>query len=291
MRWNLKNEVLTVSVDSLGAELRSVRDNDGCEYMWQADAKYWGQTSPVPFPICGRVKDGVYSHNGRVYALGCHGFACKTEFAGKQTGENVLVCTLDADEETEKVYPFRFRLQVIYTLEGRTLRIRTVMENRGDEVMYAATGGHPGFRVPINGEGDFSDYYIEFDRECSPDEMLCTSEGLSAGVKRPVLLQDGRRLALSHALFDNDSVFMSRVAPAVTLKSRNGTRFVRLEYPDLPYLGLWQPAKTDAPFVCIEPWAGFPSHPEVGRELSEKSDLFRIRPQNSQSVEYSITFG
>lgn len=291
MRLTLKNDALCVSVDTLGAELRSVLDNDGCEYMWQADPKYWGQTSPVPFPICGRVKDGVYTHNGKQYALGCHGFACKMKFAGEQVEENSLAFTLDANEETKKMYPFCFRLRVLYTLEGRTLRIRTVMENRGDVLMYAATGGHPGFRVPLNGEGDFSDYYIEFDRECSPDEMLCTAEGLSAGVKRPVLLQDGRRLALSHALFDNDSVFMSRVAPAVTLKCRKSTRSIRLDYPELPYLGLWQPAKTDAPFVCIEPWAGFPSHPEVDSELASKSDLFRIRPNDEKNVEYSITFG
>lgn len=290
MRWSLKNDVLTVSVDTLGAELRSVLDNDGCEYMWQADSHYWGQTAPLPFPICGRVKDGVYTHNGKAYALGCHGFASKTEFVGERVGENALMFTLEANEETEKVYPFRFRLRVIYTLENRTLRIRTVMENRGDELMYAATGGHPGFRAPINGEGDFSDCYIEFDRECSPDEMLCTSEGLSAGVKRPVFLEEGKRLALSHELFANDSVFMSRVAPAVTLKCRNSTRSVRLDYPELPYLGLWQPANTDAPFVCIEPWAGFPSHPEVGSELADKSDLFRIRPKDAKSVEYSITF-
>ncbi len=291
MLLTVKNEALTVSVSSLGAELRSVIGSDGCEYMWQADPAYWGQTSPLPFPICGRVRDGVYTHNGKAYSLGCHGFACSTEFSGERVGENVLVFTLDANEETERVYPFRFRLRVIYTLEGNTLRIQTVMENRGDETMYATTGGHPGFRVPVNGEGDFSDWYIEFDRECSPDEMVCTSAGLSAGIKRPVHLRDGRRLALSHRLFDNDSVFMSRVAPAVTLKSDNSARFIRLEYPELPYLGLWQPAKTDAPFVCIEPWAGFPSHPEVGSELADKSDMFRIRPKHEKSVEYSITFG
>lgn len=291
MRLTLKNKMLTVSVDTLGAELRSVLGNDACEYMWQGDPAYWDRTSPVPFPTCGRVKNGVYTHNGKEYALGCHGFACQTEFVGEQKSDNCLVFTLDANEETKKVYPFLFRLQVIYTLDGNKLNIRTVMENHGDEVMYATTGGHPGFNVPLCGEGDYSDYYIEFDRECSPDEMLCNSAGLSAGAKRPVFLQDGKILPLSHSLFDNDSVFMSRVDSAVTLKCKKSARFVRLDYAGLPYMGLWKPAKTDAPFVCIEPWAGFPSHPDVGSELKDKSDMFRIRPNDERIVEYSITFG
>ena len=48
MRYILENEVLQVEIDSFGAEIKSVkRKADEQEYMWQADPKYWGRTSPI----------------------------------------------------------------------------------------------------------------------------------------------------------------------------------------------------------------------------------------------------
>ena len=50
----LQNEHLTIEVSSLGAELQSIRDAEGREYLWQADKQYWPRHSPIPFPIvCG----------------------------------------------------------------------------------------------------------------------------------------------------------------------------------------------------------------------------------------------
>lgn len=42
MNIQLKNEFLTVTVNSMGAELRSVRGADGTEYLWRGDAALWG---------------------------------------------------------------------------------------------------------------------------------------------------------------------------------------------------------------------------------------------------------
>ena len=48
MRYVLENDTLRVEIDSFGAELKSVkRKSDGKEYMWYADKKYWGRTSPA----------------------------------------------------------------------------------------------------------------------------------------------------------------------------------------------------------------------------------------------------
>ena len=46
----LKNELLTIKVAEMGAELQSIKDNDGREYMWQAGEK-WPRHSPILFPI------------------------------------------------------------------------------------------------------------------------------------------------------------------------------------------------------------------------------------------------
>ena len=37
----LHNELLTVEVSDLGAELQSIKDDEGKEYLWQGDDRYW----------------------------------------------------------------------------------------------------------------------------------------------------------------------------------------------------------------------------------------------------------
>ena len=49
-RHKLENELIAIEVEEHGAELKSlVRKNTGKEYMWKADPKFWGRTSPVLF--------------------------------------------------------------------------------------------------------------------------------------------------------------------------------------------------------------------------------------------------
>ena len=49
----IKNDQLTLEISSLGAELQSIKDANGNEYLWDGDAKYWGKRSPLLFPIVG----------------------------------------------------------------------------------------------------------------------------------------------------------------------------------------------------------------------------------------------
>lgn len=46
----LKNEQLAIRIAELGAELQSVEDSEGREYMWQAGDE-WPRHSPILFPI------------------------------------------------------------------------------------------------------------------------------------------------------------------------------------------------------------------------------------------------
>ena len=53
MNYTLKNDHLNVVVDTFGAEMHSIQHDD-IEYLWQADAKFWGRHAPVLFPIVGK---------------------------------------------------------------------------------------------------------------------------------------------------------------------------------------------------------------------------------------------
>ena len=75
-RHKLENELIAIEVEEHGAELKSlVRKNTGKEYMWKADPKFWGRTSPVLFPFVGAVKEKQFRTKGQTYTMGQHGFA------------------------------------------------------------------------------------------------------------------------------------------------------------------------------------------------------------------------
>ncbi len=56
--YQVKNDVLSVSVDTSGAGLTSIKDKTGLEYLWQGNPDYWSGQAPILFPICGSLRNG-----------------------------------------------------------------------------------------------------------------------------------------------------------------------------------------------------------------------------------------
>ena len=52
MIYEIKSGEVTASIDTLGAELVSLKKN-GSEFMWRGTP--WPKHAPVLFPICGRL--------------------------------------------------------------------------------------------------------------------------------------------------------------------------------------------------------------------------------------------
>ena len=93
-RHKLENELIAIEVEEHGAELKSlVRKNTGKEYMWKADPKFWGRTSPVLFPFVGAVKDKQFRTKGQTYIHGTARICPRYGFyAGFSDGGYALVC-------------------------------------------------------------------------------------------------------------------------------------------------------------------------------------------------------
>jgi hypothetical protein len=143
----IKNDKLTVQVASLGAELQSIKDADGREYLWQAGEK-WPRRSPILFPIVCSVNNDTYTVDGKEYHLPRHGFARDTEFKLIAQGEHKVTFALHETEETLKVYPFRFNLAVSYRLSGNKIHVVWHVENTDTREIHFQIGGHPAFLAP-----------------------------------------------------------------------------------------------------------------------------------------------
>lgn len=222
MNYIIENEAVKISVADMGAELMSlILKSDHTEYLWQGDEKYWAGRATNLFPICGRLTDGKYIYQGEEYEMVLHGFAKKSIFSVVEQKKDSITFSLRANEETLKIYPFDFELFITYTLYANTVRESYRVINHGLETMYFALGAHPGFRLPLEANCSFEDYFIEFAEE-TPVKELVMEACYMTDETVPAEMKDGKIIELKHNLFDNDAVFMQDISKRVTLKAKNG---------------------------------------------------------------------
>ena len=281
MNYTIKNDILTVGIAAKGAELMSVK-KDGIEYLWQGDPAYWSGRAYNLFPTCGRMVEGKYTYKGEIYEMKIHGIVRYMECEVFEHESDRIVFILEANEETRKIYPFEFKFFAEFKLEGNKLIHKYTAINKGDTVMPCTFGGHPGFNVPLD-NGNFEDYYLEFSEECTPKEAFFSHSGKVDG-----LLRDNKFIDLKHSLFDNDSFFMTDMPDTVTLKSDKSERSVTVIYPGFNYLGVWHMPKTDAPYVCIEPWYGSPANPGAYSDLETMQDMFHLKSGETKTVGFTV---
>lgn len=289
MLFTLKNEKLRLTVESLGAEMRSLQTADGTEYLWQGDSKYWTDRAPTLFPFIGRLTNNSYKYLGKEYHMGIHGFAAGMEFSPLEQTDNRLVLELRSSSRTLVQYPFHFVLQITYTLRGETVEISYEVTNLSNTTMPFGIGGHPGFNVPLVDGESFENYELEFSVPCRPDRVGFSPAVYLNGQDKEYPLREERFMDLRHDLFNEDAVILKNMARKVTLRSKVSGRGVTVCYPDMPYLGIWHWPNTDAPYVCIEPWSSLPSRQGVVEELSCKSDLVHLASQHSYTALWSIS--
>lgn len=254
-RYGLENDTIRIEIDSHGAELKSlVKKETGAEYMWCADAKYWGRTSPVLFPVVGNVSGKQYRTKGKTFDMGQHGFARDMEFTLESQTDNEIWFVLRSNEETLAKYPYEFVLKLGYRLDGAKVEVLWHVENPSEEELPFAIGGHPAFYCPVTSGGKQSDCYIQFDIAGS---LKCsTIDGYLVGDRVDTYeLEDGM-LRIDEHLFDNDALIIEKQnIKKVSLCDPKKQAFLTIEM-DAPLFGIWRPADPGAPFVCIEPWYG-----------------------------------
>ena len=196
----LKNEQLAIRVAELGAELQSVKDSEGREYMWQAGAE-WPRHSPILFPIVYSVNNNTYVVDGQEYHLPRHGFARDTAFTVISQTDHRVTLALHESEDTLKVYPFRFNLAITYRLEGNRVHVIWHVENTDSREIHFQIGGHPAFNVP----GGKLEGLIKLDNEEPMDALKSYADGSHDMVELP-LESDMGILEISNHFFRNDSV-------------------------------------------------------------------------------------
>jgi len=270
--YELSNEHYNIKISSFGAELKSVLYKDH-EYLHLGDSTYWHRSSPVLFPIVGKLKNNYFTYKNKSYSLPIHGLARHSEFELIEKTSNKLTFLLKEDTNSLKHYPFRFNLEIQYTLNYNNFKIEYKVHS--DENIYFNLGAHPAFTLHSN----IDDSYMEFEKDEHKD-ILCLdmNHGCISHTKKDVLTSN--KLQLHHDIFSKDAlIFQNLNSTQVSLKNTTNNKSVHVEFDGFTYLAFWAPV--GAPFVCIEPWCGRADDIDTNHRLEDKTSIIMLEKDKS----------
>jgi galactose mutarotase-like enzyme len=270
----LHNDSVEATINPLGAELQKLNGREsGINYLWSGDPAYWGKFSPVLFPIVGTLKDNHYAYKGSFYTLHRHGFAREKMFLAEKVSDSEAVFTLQDDESTRVVYPFRFVLQLRYKIEGNRLTVTYTVYNPGEDELFFSIGAHPAFAVPIKKELAYSNYYLQFN-EPETAVRWGLQDGLLLDTSEPFLVKE-QQVHLSAELFARDAIVLKGLkSTSVALRTAIDSRGLSFGISGWPHLGIW--AAPGAPFVCIEPWEGHADPVSHDGDITHKPGIVKL---------------
>lgn len=277
---------IAAAINPLGAELWSLRDAHGAEYMTDADPAYWTGHAPLLFPIVGALNGGRYRLDGSEYSLPRHGFARTSRFALVEHTAETARFRLTDSAETRAVYPFAFVLDMEFRAEGDVLRQVATVTNPADAPLWFSFGFHPAFAWPLPGGAAKEAHHVVFAQdEPAPVRRIDPATGLVLPAPQPSPVS-GDRFIPAASQFDADALIWDRLASrSLTFGADQGAR-LEIGFPDTPMLGVWQ--KPGAAYLCIEPWQGLADPQGWTGELRDKPGIVALAPGAARSFRMDV---
>ena len=215
-----------------------------------------------------------YQVAGTVYDIDVHGFARKFPWhlarAGERGGIAFAECTFESSQETHPLYPFDFRLSVMYRVGAGTVAIEyKVVAGENPLPMPFSIGNHLALRVPFGDAGRFDDCTLR-----SPgnrillQNALCLLSGESVPVDLLTPASLGHRELLDTVLggsrredvwleLNDPALLRLRLSHAELSTGRRG----HTKDENLLFVFWGDPA---GGFFCPEPWVGKPNSLNTG---------------------------
>ena len=291
MEYTLKNEFYEATVSTLGAELTSLKNKDGRELLWHnPETSGWQRHAPLLFPFCGRLKDSEFIYRGKAYPMTIHGFASTTEFTVKAVSEREIVLVMKSDEITREIFPFDFLFTAVYSLEGDRVNLKVTVENTGSEILPYVFGWHPGFNLPTENGQDINDYAVKLDGRSEVKRILFKSDLSIPSTEVSYPLQNGEYRLSEKEIYEVDTMVFRNVGTKVKLYAEGHPFLLDMSWSDnLDVLCIWKMPKSDAKYICLEPWTHHTARGERSNDI-EVRPMIRLESGKSESYEYTLKF-
>lgn len=300
----ISNQQLRATISLRGAEMLSLQDcNTQQEYFWTGDPAFWKGHAPLLFPIVGSLWNGEFRLDGQAYRVPKHGFVRHRDWQVVQQQAGEVILAIERSPEEQENFPWPYRLEVCYKLEGRKLQVDLRVYNLSQgSTMWFQIGGHPSTLLPdwkAGGQGVLG--YLRFEGE--PLSMLRAGEqGCLEAQRVPVpwssdvyTAQALARHQLANALvpicvetFAHEAlIFDHYQVCSIEVLDAKQRRLMRVASSAPAWL-VWAPQGVHAPFVCCEPWYGLPDVQGFHGSVQERPHIQHLAPGHSWTGWYSI---
>ena len=278
---------MTAKLNPLGAELWSLSDRAGREYMTDADPAFWTGHAPLLFPIVGMLNANLYRIDGQEYAMAKHGFARKSRFDVLSTSPDNARFRLMDTAQTRAIFPFAFALEIEFHIAGATLAITATVTNPDEQALPFSFGFHPAFAWPLPGGADKDAHRVVFAQpEPAPIRRIDPASGLLVPKSHPTPVE-GSTLTPTARLFEPDALIWDHLASRALSFGAPGGSWIDLAFPDTPLLGIWQ--KPGAHYLCLEPWQGIADPVGFTGDFRDKPGVAELAAGDSRQFRLTIT--
>ena len=133
----IENEFLKIEINPHGGCLKSIYDKrKKKELLYQPDGSSWSGQDVVIFPVIAALKNQSYKVGAKSYSLKNHGLIRYNDVYLVSQNEEEITLGFDDNEETLKLYPFKFHFEVTYKLKNDKISIKYHVINKNDKTMY-----------------------------------------------------------------------------------------------------------------------------------------------------------
>lgn len=289
MEYALSLGGLSARVSSLGAELVSLIDEKGREYIWQGHPSGWTGRNPNLFPVIGAVKPGGILYEGVAYPTPRHGFARHSEFSLVEKTDSSITMELLSSPGTLAQYPYHFSLRISHRLTENGFRTEYRVSNTGKDTMYYCVGGHTAFNCPLSPGEAFSDWKLVFEKKEDKEALLPLPGGFISFDNSMKAIVDGSCIPLDHSLHDriDTLIFDGLNSGSVRLQGPGGDG-VSMDFSDFPMIAFWTAPGKHAPYICLEPWQGCGALENEDGEFAHKHHALCLAPGESRTQGYTV---
>ena len=281
MIYVIGNKNFSVAVDSIGAELNSIK-RYGKEMLWQNYDGSWAGHSPILFPFCGNCAVNI---GGKVYPAPKHGILRRREFTLVSQSATELVLRFSSDAESGKLYPYEFSFSVRYAVRGASLNVDYIVENTDDCPLFFGCGGHESFNI----DGTLEKHCIEFEKEESLTRLYHDDDGHLTGKIKTY--PKSKYLYFKDVPIKNSETLMFKGIKSSWCKllTISGKEIAKTSFKGFSNILFWRPK--NAAMVCMEPWTNLPDFAGGdGREFSEKGGIYRLDAGEKRVITRKITY-
>jgi len=276
--------MLNIEIKNEGAELTSIKFNN--KEMLHNGEKFWDRQSPILFPTVGRLRDNQTIINDKKYEIPQHGFAKDMEFELIQETENSKTYLAKSNEETLKMYPFKFELYTKYIVNENNLTVEYKVINKDNKEMLFGIGGHPGFKLDMPQE----EYYFELGLEEDEVEFMEVEGNYISNKPAKNILKNNKIIEITKDTFINDAIMMKKLkSNIIALKQKkDNKKILEFTFEEFPILAIW--SMPEAPFICLEPWFNYADRVKETGYFKDKEGVITLNPEKEFNCKFSVKF-